>query len=203
MIGSAPKSFSQGYQAHLLVSFRNGSSVEATVSSRVSTSDADESGVLNAVEEAAQWDVYWICKEGFWLGDAFHTSRSIDMVTIQSTTLKEGWTSKGGKVREPWDRDFRVMAPSDEETAKDRADRSGCQSGGDSLEVNMHPFERNARNDFERQAGYAAKVLGCDVAHVVSIAAQQLRVLADGVEKGQRDDATDLRAARKTPDERG
>lgn len=203
MIGSASKSFLQGYQAHLLVSFRNGSSVEVMVSSRVSTSDADESGVLNAVEEAAQWDVYWICKDGFWLGDAFHPARSIDTVAIQSTSLKEGWTSKGGKVREPWDQDFRVLTASDEGPPTDRADRSDCQSGGDSLEENMHPFERNARNDFKRQAEYAAKVLGCDVAHVIAIAAQQLRVLADGVEKGQRDDATDLRAARKTPDERG
>ncbi len=61
----------------------------------------------------------------------------------------------------------------------------------------MHPFERNARASFERQAQAAAKVIGCDVSHVIAMAAEHLRIIAENVEKGRRDDASDIRAARE------
>lgn len=60
----------------------------------------------------------------------------------------------------------------------------------------MHPFERRARQYFEDQVRYAAEALGCDISHVIFIAAEQMRVLAEGVKKGRADDASDIRAAR-------
>lgn len=62
----------------------------------------------------------------------------------------------------------------------------------------MHPFERNARKNFERNAQAAAQAIGCDVAHVIALAAEQMRVLAENVEKGRSDDPTDLITARQT-----
>lgn len=61
----------------------------------------------------------------------------------------------------------------------------------------MHVFEKNARMEFERQAGAAAHALGCDIAHIFALAAQQMRVLTESIEKGRADDPTDLIAARE------
>jgi len=63
-------------------------------------------------------------------------------------------------------------------------------------EKSLHPFERNARKNFEREALAAAHVLGCDVSHVIAMAAEQLRIIAESVEKGRQDDAGDIRARR-------
>ncbi len=68
------------------------------------------------------------------------------------------------------------------------------------METPLHPFERNARKNFERQARAAAHVLGCDVSHVILMASEYLRVTTENIEKGRRDGASDIRAARGETD---
>ena len=64
----------------------------------------------------------------------------------------------------------------------------------------IHPFEKNARAAFEREALNAARVLECDVSHVIAMASEHLRVLARSVENGRKDGAEDIRAMRNNQD---
>lgn len=61
----------------------------------------------------------------------------------------------------------------------------------------MHVFERQARNRLEASLKRTAALLGCDIAHVIHLAAGQLDVIHENVEKGRADDPSDLIAARQ------
>jgi len=64
------------------------------------------------------------------------------------------------------------------------------------MSSNQHPFERKARAAFEREALNAARVLGCDVSHVISMASEHLRILSKSVENARQDDTTDIEKMR-------